>query len=548
MNDDPRMQRDFSKLQHGPFDLLVIGGGIYGAWTAYDAALKGYRVALVEKTDWAAGTSSASSKLIHGGLRYLEYFNFGLVAHGLQERATLTRIAPHAVDPVRFVIPKYTGDRVSSWRMRLGLALYDLLAGPNQPVARHDRFTVDELREAFPYLDTEGLIGCFSYGDCQEDDARLTLEVVAAAQAHGAVVVNHAKVTELRRAPGDERVTGAVVEDRLSDDAVAVTARLTINAAGPWAPTLAGRKPKRGGYKLIKGVHLMMPRLPGRRDAFLLTARSDGRVFFVIPWYDHTIIGTTESDFDGDPAQVHVTRAEAEYLLAEANRALRPANWTRDDICGCFAGVRTLVSEDGENLSAVSRDFDVRKPNPGLWMPVGGKYTTARGDAEDMVRQAQSVLGPHRRGWRSSQQGLVWAPDRDEATWLADMEAAGRKAGLDERAARWLAKRHGAQTPAVLALIADKPSLARRLHPDAPFVRAEVVFAATHEMAITLDDILRRRMPLTLMTQPAEAVVADACDLAGDVLGWSAADRQEQIDHAVSRWPVIHEAPTAKDS
>ena len=288
------MERQFEALRHGAYDLLVIGGGIYGAWTAYDAALRGYRVALVEKTDWAAGTSSASSKLIHGGLRYLEHFNFGLVHHGLTERATLTRIAPHAVDPIRFVIPKYDGDRVSSWKMRLGLVLYDLLAGKGQPVAPHDRFNTDELRSSFPYLSTDGLIGGFSYGDCQEDDARVTLEVVAAAQMAGAVVVNHAAVEELIRL--DDRVIGAQVVDRISGNRTAVKARLTVNAAGPWAPALAGGRPTVGAYKLIKGVHLMMPGLPGPKDAFLLTARSDGRVFFVIPWYDHTIIGTTESD------------------------------------------------------------------------------------------------------------------------------------------------------------------------------------------------------------------------------------------------------------
>lgn len=536
------MQRDFSKLHHGPFDLLVIGGGIYGAWTAYDASLKGYKVALVEKTDWASGTSSASSKLIHGGLRYLEYFNFGLVKHGLAERATLTRIAPHAVDPVRFVIPKYESDRVSSWRMRIGLALYDILAGPGQPVARHDRFTVPELREAFPYLDTEGLIGGFSYGDCQEDDARLTLEVVAAAEAAGAVVVNHAKVTELLRAPGADRVTGAVVENRLAEETVAVKARLTINAAGPWAPTLARQAPRKGDYKLIKGVHLMMPKLPGRQDAFLLTARSDGRVFFVIPWYDHTIVGTTESDFDGDPANIHVTREEAEYLLAEANRAMQPANWGSDDICGCFAGVRTLVSEGGESLSAVSRDFDIRKPNPGLWMPVGGKYTTARGDAEEIVDEAQAVLGPHRSGRRSSQQGLLWAPARDEAQWLAVTTAKGRALGLDERAAHWLAKRHGNRTSDVLALVEADKAMGKRLHATAPFIRAEVVYAATDEMAITLDDIIRRRMPLTLMTQPDDAVLDDAADMAGKVLGWDADERASQIDYARGRWPYVHAA------
>lgn len=532
------MQRDFEALRRGPFDVLVIGGGIYGAWTAYDAALRGRRVALVEKTDWAAGTSSASSKLIHGGLRYLEHFNFGLVQHGLTERSILTRIAPHAVDPIRFVIPKYTGDRVASWKLRLGLAMYDVLAGRGQPVAPHDRFSVDELREAFPYLATDGLIGGFSYGDCQEDDARVTLEVVAAAQAAGAVVVNHAAVTELRRL--DNRVIGAHVADRLGDGEVDITARLTINAAGPWAPALAGGRQAVGQYKLIKGVHLMMPALPGRRDAFLLTARSDGRVFFIIPWYDHTIIGTTESDYPGDNLKrLSVSRDEAVYLLDEANRALKPANWGFDDICGCFAGVRTLVSDDGESLSAVSRDFSVRKPAPGLWMPIGGKYTTARGDAEDMMDAAGRELGPASRTGGTHRRGLAWAPSGDIGTWRETAEAEARHLGCDERAAFWLAKRHGNKTDALLDLIRTDPSLAQRLTPDCPFIRAEVVHAARDEMARSLADTLRRRMPIMLMCRPDQALAEQAAQLMAGELGWEADERAQQVADALAVWPTI---------
>ena len=326
------MDRQFAAMQHASVDLLVIGGGIYGAWTAYDAALRGYRVALVDKTDWAAGTSSASSKLIHGGLRYLEHFNFGLVRHGLAERATLTRIAPHAVDPIRFVIPKYEGDRVASWKMRIGLALYDLLAGRGQPVAPHDRFDALELRDSFPYLSTEGLIGGFSYGDCQEDDARVTLEVVAAAQRAGAMVANHTAVSEVLYM-GD-RVIGARIEDRLGGGTGQIRARLTVNAAGPWAPDLAGGRSVVGDYKLIKGVHLMMPELPGPKDAFLLTARSDGRVFFVIP-------GTT-------------TRSSARRspIIRETLRTWRSMK-TRPSICSTRPTARCVRPTGDARISGV---------------------------------------------------------------------------------------------------------------------------------------------------------------------------------------------------
>lgn len=531
------MDRQFEAMQHASVDLLVIGGGIYGAWTAYDAALRGYRVALVDKTDWAAGTSSASSKLIHGGLRYLEHFNFGLVRHGLAERATLTRIAPHAVDPIRFVIPKYHGDRVASWKMRIGLALYDLLAGRGQPVAPHDRFDASELRESFPYLSTDGLIGGFSYGDCQEDDARVTLEVVAAAQRAGALVANHTAVSALLRM-GD-RVVGARVEDRLGGRTGQIRARLTVNAAGPWAPDLAGGRSVVGDYKLIKGVHLMMPELPGPKDAFLLTARSDGRVFFVIPWYDHTIIGTTESDYQGDPKDLTVYEDEAEYLLEEANRALRQANWTRQDIRGCFAGVRTLMGGTDDSLSAVSRDFMVRKASPGLWMPIGGKYTTARGDAEEIIDMARAELGPARGTRRTDQQPLAWAPSGDVSQWRAEAEADARALGVDARAAMWLVKRHGTGTDVVLDLIRTEPSLAQRLHEDCPFIRAEVVHAAQHEMARSLADVLRRRLPVMLMLAPDAELARTAAALMAPVLGWDEDAVSGQCEAALALWPGI---------
>ncbi|MBV62080.1 glycerol-3-phosphate dehydrogenase/oxidase [Abyssibacter profundi] len=531
------MDRQFAAMQHASVDLLVIGGGIYGAWTAYDAALRGYRVALVDKTDWAAGTSSASSKLIHGGLRYLEHFNFGLVRHGLAERATLTRIAPHAVDPIRFVIPKYEGDRVASWKMRIGLALYDLLAGRGQPVAPHDRFDALELRDSFPYLSTEGLIGGFSYGDCQEDDARVTLEVVAAAQRAGAMVANHTAVSEVLYM-GD-RVIGARIEDRLGGGTGQIRARLTVNAAGPWAPDLAGGRSVVGDYKLIKGVHLMMPELPGPKDAFLLTARSDGRVFFVIPWYDHTIIGTTESDYQGDPKDLAVYEDEAEYLLDEANRALRQANWRREDIRGCFAGVRTLMGGSDGSLSAVSRDFMVRKAKPGLWMPIGGKYTTARGDAESIVDMARAELGPARGTRRTDQQPLAWAPSGDVGQWRAEAEADARALGVDERAAAWLVKRHGTQTEAVLDMVRTEPSLAMRLHEQCPFIRAEVAYAARHEMARSLVDVLRRRLPVMLMLAPDQELARNAAHLMAPELDWDDTTIEAQCDAALALWPGI---------
>ena len=230
------MQRNFDGLRDREVDILVIGGGIYGAWTAYSAALKGWKVALVEQGDWASGTSSASSKLIHGGLRYLEHFEFSLVRHALEERRTLARIAPHLVDPVTFTVPIYEGDRVGRAKMKAGLTLYDQLAGGNQPTPGHAGYSAAELLGNLPYLKEAGLKGGFTYGDCQEDDARVTFEAVLAAEAVGATVCNYAHAQPIIERG---RVVGAEVRDQLSNDHTRVNARLTVVACGPWSITIS---------------------------------------------------------------------------------------------------------------------------------------------------------------------------------------------------------------------------------------------------------------------------------------------------------------------
>ncbi|MEQ1440038.1 glycerol-3-phosphate dehydrogenase/oxidase [Fontimonas sp. SYSU GA230001] len=485
--------RNVSALRDGRFDVLVIGGGIYGAWTAYDAASRGLSVALVEKSDWGAGTSSASSKLIHGGLRYLEHYEFALVRHALKERRTLYRIAPHLVRPLNFVLPMWKGPRAHPLMVSAGLTLYDLLAIGSHPVPRHKHHRARELLARYPFVDPERLLGGFRYGDCQEDDARMTLVVAASAQASGAVCANRVAAEALVEDGG--RVAGARLKDLHTGETFEVKAGVVVNAAGPWAPFLLGERAPR--VKLIKGTHLILPAIAGCNEAFLLTA-DDGRVFFVIPWYGRTLVGTTEQEVK-HPSEGVPTDEETRYLLAGVRRGLPGLGWTESDVVGRFAGVRMLQAEQSESLSAVTREFEVLQPRPGLVMHVGGKYTTSRSDSTEIVDTVCRVLG--RRPARSvtHERRLPGAPDGEFEHWQSQAIGQLAAAGVDQEAARWLSMRHGTGIAAILALIRERPALAARIDTQAPFVLAEAVHAVRAEMAASLDDVARRRMPLSLL-------------------------------------------------
>lgn len=495
--------RNIAALQEGPFDLLVIGGGIYGTWTACDAAQRGLKVALIERNDWGSGTSQSSSKLIHGGLRYLEHYEFALVRHALAERRVLSRLAPHLVRPLNFVVPVWKGARVGRMQLLAGLTLYDFLATGKQPVPRFKSFSRKKLLAAHPYLDEAGLKGGLRYGDCQEDDARMTLFVVAAAQAAGAVCANAVAADELLF--DGEACVGAKLRDTETGAAFELRASCVVNAAGPWAHRLPGTTPP--AVKLVKGVHLVLPAIPGLEDAFLLTAPSDGRVFFVIPWNGRTLVGTTESSVL-DASGIGVDDAETRYLLDAVNALMPGLAWTPADVIGRFAGVRSLQAEDAESLAAVSREFTVLTPRPGLVWPLGGKYTTARCDAVEIVDRVFDSLGRPAVESRTDRSPLAGAPqeirDLGEFTgWQAEAIAGLARRGFDAEIARSLTLRHGTGISRVEALIDENPAWAQRIHPDAPYLQAEIVLAVRDEMARTVDDVVRRRMPLSLVVREA---------------------------------------------
>ncbi len=487
------MKRNLSALRNGQFDVVVVGAGIYGAWTAYDAALRGLRVALVDAGDWSAATSSSSSKLIHGGLRYLERYDFGLVRKSLVERKRLAQLAPHRVQPLRFVLPHYRGDRLGWMKLKAGLSIYDLLSGPGQPVAFHRHLDNRQLAHEYPSIESRNTVGGFTYGDAVTDDFRFALEIVDGAAHAGAVTAHYTRAVSLVRS--GRRVAGLTLRDELHGGTFDVGAKVVVNAAGPWLTELLASD-DHPRLRLTKGVHLLLPALP-ETDAMLLTAPSDGRVFFVIPWYGRTLLGTTDTDYKGSVRDVVVDDADIDYLLNAANDRLRVA-WSRSDILGSFAGVRTLHDEPGATASAVSREWSVLETEPGLLTSFGGKYTSARADAAVIVDRIVRILGAGSYKCPTQEKRFPWAPRGDFATWLSRVRAELREAGCPKEVADTAPLRHGTRVDRLLARLVQDPSEATALALLSPFCRAEVHVAIEDEGAVRADDVWRRRVPVGL--------------------------------------------------
>jgi glycerol-3-phosphate dehydrogenase len=516
------MKRDVEHLKQGEFDLLVAGGGIYGSWVARHAAAAGLRVALVERSDWGSGTSSASSKLLHGGLRYLEQFEFGLVRKSLKERRQLHERLPHQVRPLRFLFPIYQDSRVGRFQLKLGLWLYDRLAGRGQPVGPHQSFSRDALVAEEPCLTSVHMLGGFSYGDCGTDDARMTLEVVASAIDGGATAANYVSVQDW--IVDDGRIAGATLKDEETGTTFDLKTSVVVNTTGPWVFGLPGLESSTAQIRLTKGVHLVMPRLQSE-SAVLLTAKSDGRVFFLIPWYGRTLLGTTDTDVSQNPESVRVERCDVEYLLNAANDYLvKP--WTMDDVHGTFVGVRTLQNEAGKSASSVSREWDVEEPIRGLLSSVGGKFTSARVDAASIMERVFELLDTD---VDPQDPAMSWFPDDVFETWLTATTNQGTALGLDRATAVNCARRYGAKVNEVFALIQSTPDLAQPITAECSFCRAEIVHSARHEMSRTLIDILRRRIPLMVLSHLTDDVLNDASTLAGNELGWNSERRQQEI-------------------
>ena len=505
----PSVRATLAELGTGHSDLLVIGGGITGAGIARDAALRGLRVALVEARDFGSGTSSRSSRLIHGGLRYLEHGHVHLVLEAVRERSVLQRLAPHLVRPLPFVLPFFQGDRIPGWKARLGLTVYDLLAGWGN-VRRHQTLGKRALLEMEPLLREPGLTGGAVYHDAQCDDARLTLAVVRAATEAGALVANYTRVTALL-SEGD-RLAGARLRDDLSGTEGELRARVIINAAGPWSDAIRRLEDPTAAplLRLTKGSHVVVPQARvGNRHAIIFTSPLDRRVMFILPWEQWTYIGTTDTDSTGDPESVTADRNDLVYLLRSANAMYPGARLTEEDVVASWAGLRPLfASNPARSPAQVPREHHIVRGSRGMLTIAGGKLTTFRVMARDTVDRAVRELGERRPDGRTLSRSTPFPGG--EAAVTEGFRPQGIELGLSEATVTHLLKQYGAETPALFGLCRQHPELRASLHPEHPAIAAQVVFARQREFACTEADVLERRIHFTTETRDHGTAARDA--------------------------------------
>jgi len=523
------------RLREEEFDVLVVGGGITGAGCALDAASRGLRTALVERDDFASGTSSKSSKLVHGGVRYLQQKEFRLVYESLHERQIALRNAPHLVRVLPFLIPILTRDGLIDRRVAraLGVAMwmYDLTGGIRIKKT-HKRIDKSEALRHMPTLRRDNIASAYLYYDAQADDARLTLAIARTAWEHGATVANYTRVTNLVKDARGNISAAQVVADGSTFE---VRARVVINATGVWADQVRtmdeGADPD--SIRPAKGIHITVPWAKVRNDiAAIVPVPKDKRSVFVVPWGNTTYVGTTDTDYDGPIDDPQCTPEDVAYLLRALNFAIEEPV-TTDDVIGTWAGLRPLLrSAETERTADLSRRHGVRVSESGVITITGGKLTTYRRMAADTVDQASRVLGRRTR-CHTKKLALIGAEDFDAPP--ETMEPS-----LHEH----LAGRYGTESQAVLDLVADDPELGTALVPGLPYLRAEAVYAVRHEMARTLDDVLSRRTRARLLARDASAAAAESVALLiGPELEWSADESARQVE--AYRAAVTHERESA---
>ena len=479
-------------LSEKDFDLLVIGGGITGCGVARDAAMRGLKVALVERDDFASGTSGRSSRLVHGGIRYLEHGQLHLVYESIRERQTLLRIAPHLVKPLAFTWPIYRGARVGRVRLSAGLLAYYLMAGGRSRM--HSTLNARETLEREPSLENAGLTAGAVYYDACTDDARLTIANAIAAQQSGAIVASHTQVTGLLRSNG--KAIGATVSRQHPEVSHQVRARAIVNATGVWDNqflTGTGARRDRGS----KGAHISVPRERiGNRDALTLISPVDGRVMFCLPAGPQTIVGTTDNWTDESPETVHASLADVDYLLRAANAYFPRAQLTRADVVSAWAGIRPLASAPEGNPSAVSREHSIVTDESGVIHVTGGKLTTYRSMAAEIVDRVQMSLGQKRE---SAPTDSVELPGAERAREIARIQR--ENGGLSE--------------PLVSNL---------------PYTGAHLVYGVSKEMALSLSDLLIRRIHLAFETRDhGVSVAARAADIVAPLLGWDEPTKSARV-------------------
>ena len=523
-----RRRAALAAMRAGPLDLLVIGGGITGAGVARDAALRGMSVALVEKSDFAAGTSSRSSKIIHGGVRYLEYLQLGLVRESVRERAVLRRIAPHLVHPLPFLYPVWRGE--SLLKIRAGLLLFDVLAGRARGV-RSRRIGPGHVRELLPGL-RDPLKGAVLYREYITDDARFTLANVRSAAAHGALVANHASVERLLTEEG--RVVGAEVRDTLSGEVSLVRARATVNAAGPWVERIFRNTELEPPARITpsKGIHLLFRRSRLPLDAATFLRARSGRSGLAMPRGPWVYVGTSDSEYRDDLDRPRAEAEEVDELLALTAECFPALGLTRDDVVATWAGIRPLIHEEGKATRDMSRRDEIWSTPPGLVSVAGGKLTTYRRMAQRALETVARHLGGELPGTDlTTTDRLPGSPQEELDAFRARARRALTEAGAGGETADRLLELYGTELDTLLGYGEEDPRWLAPLAPGAAAVRGEVRHAIEVEMALTLPDILDRRMALLLFPPPdPEAVAEAAAAAASPLLGWTPDRRRREVE------------------
>lgn len=525
------------------YDLVVCGGGITGAGIARDAAHRGLRVALVEKRDFGAGTSSKSSKLVHGGLRYLEQGEIKLVFEGTNERAVQMRRAPHLVRPIPFLFPVYKQAKPGLALVDIGLWIYDALA-MFRAHKLHKTYRGKKTRALEPALRGDGLVGALEYYDCLTDDARLTLENVLDAKTLGADVLSYTRAMGFAR-DGRGRVVAVRVRDELAGGERELKTRCVVVAAGPWTDDLLAEVGVPFGRKLLrpsKGVHIVVDhaKLPVNR-AVTMTTR-DRRVSFCIPWVERTVIGTTDTDFSGTPDDVTADAADVKYLCDAANSYFPGAKLVPSDVIATWAGLRPLIAADAARASDVSREHDVFVRDEGVIVIAGGKLTTYRRMAKEVVdrtvewlndRGDAALEGRGIRRCRTKHRSLPGAQGMEHHDQRGVAAVAARlqhTAGIDARVADHLATTYGVRAESVILRALGDRSLLERMDAELPYLWAEVDHAVDVDLARTVEDVLARRIPLGLRARDQGLGVAPrVADRMGKKLGWSKAEHERHI-------------------
>lgn len=527
----PQEQGRLAQLSNREFDLAIIGGGIIGAGIARDATLRGLKVALFEKNDFGSGTTSRSTRLIHGGLRYLELFDFSLVRQDLKEREILLKLAPHLVRPLSFLVPMYKRSLFYQVKLRIGMWLYDWLSF-DKSLPNHRFLSKQQTLESEPGLKPDNLNGAAVYSDAQvEMPERLCIENILDAQANGAIALNYVKVNRLLK--DGSQVKGVAVEDVLTKETTEVRARLVLDASGAWLDPLESNLTGKTSHRvrMTKGIHFTAPTAP--RNAIVLFAEKDNRLFFVIPWLGYAWVGTTDTDFEDDLDKVRADADDVEYLRQTVRDIFPKADW--ETIYFTTAGVRALVRKgDDKDESAVSRKHglvDHEKVNHigGFVSVVGGKITAYRGIAEEATDLACEKLGctaPTETNTRALPGGKI---DGKLENFVSQVGSEGEKLGLSVEQIRHLVDLYGSRISQLFAIIKANPALSAAINAEYPDIIAQIHLAVTQEDCLTLNDFMMRRTDLFFSKDQGRAAIETVADELAKLLNWNSEQRDQQI-------------------